>query len=143
MFIGEYEHSIDEKSRVIIPIKFREALKGEFYLTRGLHDECLYIYPEDEWKLLAEKLRNLPWTKGSVQNFIRLITSGATECKLDRQGRIFLPQNLRDYAKIKTKVVLVGVMERIEVWSSEKWNDLLNNNTLQDLSQKISEEYGF
>lgn len=120
--MGEYLHTIDGKGRLIVPAKFREALGERFIATKGL-DHCLFVYPLDEWKILEEKLRALPFTQPDARAFVRFFFSGATECELDKQGRILLPANLREYAQLDKDVVLVGVSSRVEIWSQGLWAD--------------------
>jgi MraZ protein len=122
MFMGEYLHTIDGKGRLIVPAKFREALGEKFIATKGL-DHCLFIYPAEEWKELEQKLRALPFTQPDARAFVRFFFSGATECELDKQGRILLPANLREYAQLDKDVVLVGVSSRVEIWSQALWTD--------------------
>ena len=114
MFMGEYNHTIDAKGRLIIPAKFRELLGEEFVLTKGL-DGCLSIYPMDEWKAFEEKLRALPLTNKNARTFSRFFVAGATMCELDKQGRILVPQTLREFAGLEKDVVLTGNLNRIEV----------------------------
>ena len=118
MFMGEYNHTIDAKGRLIIPSRFRELLGEEFVLTRGL-DGCLSIYPMDEWVAFEEKLRALPLTNKDARTFSRFFVAGATTCQLDKQGRILVPQTLRQFAGLDKDVVLTGNLNRIEVWSKE------------------------
>ena len=120
MFMGEYTHSIDSKGRMIIPAKFREGLGENFVLTRGL-DHCLFVYPQEEWSELEKKLRRLPLTKSEARTFMRFFFSGAAECELDKQGRVLVPNVLRQYAELGKEVVVLGVSSRVEVWSKEKW----------------------
>ena len=120
MFMGEYQHSVDDKGRLIVPAKFRENLGSTFIATRGL-DNCLFIYPESEWKVLEQKLKSLPLMKSDARAFTRFFFSGATECELDKQGRINIPQHLRDYAKLEKDCVVLGVTNRVEVWSKSLW----------------------
>src|SRR5690606_29789348 len=108
MFMGEYQHSIDEKGRMIIPAKFRDALGTTFVMTRGL-DNCLFIYPMDEWAVMVQKLKALPLMKADARAFTRFFLSGATECELDKQGRINIPSNLREHAKLGGNAVVIGV----------------------------------
>ena len=129
MFMGEYNHTIDAKGRLIIPAKFREALGEEFILTRGL-DGCLSIYPMDEWKSFEEKLKALPLTDKNARAFLRFFVAGATSCELDRQGRILVPSTLREFAGLEKEVVLTGSLTRIEIWSKEKW---LENSNYDDM----------
>ncbi|MBA4494256.1 division/cell wall cluster transcriptional repressor MraZ [Paenactinomyces guangxiensis] len=122
MFMGEYRHSIDEKGRIIVPAKFREGLGHAFVITRGL-DSCLFAYPRSEWTQLEQKLKALPFTKADARKFTRFFFSGACEVELDKQGRILLPANLRDFAKLEKDCVIIGVSTRIEIWSKELWED--------------------
>ena len=105
-----------------MPAKFREALGERFIATKGL-DHCLFVYPLAEWKTLEEKLRDLPFTQPEARAFVRFFFSGATECELDKQGRILLPANLREYAQLDKDAVLVGVSSRVEIWSQGLWAD--------------------
>ena len=125
MFMGEYSHSIDAKGRLIIPSKFREDLGESFVLTKGL-DGCLSIYPMDEWKIFEQKLGALPLTNKNARKFARFFVAGATQCELDKQGRILVPSTIREFAGLEKDVVLTGNLNRIEVWSKEMWNE--NNN---------------
>ena len=124
MFYGEHEHSIDRKGRLIIPSKFREVSKENyverFFVTRGL-DTCLFVFTEDEWKKQEARFKSLSFTNTQARQFSRLYFSGACEVACDRQGRILVPQYLKEYAKIKQDVVIVGVSSRIEIWSKENW----------------------
>ena len=138
MFMGEYNHIIDAKGRLIIPAKFREPLGEEFVLTRGL-DGCLYIYPMDEWNAFEEKLRALPLTNKNARTFTRFFVAGATNCELDKQGRILIPAVLREFAGLDKDVVLVGVASRIEIWSKEKWEDASEYDDMEDIAEHMSE----
>ena len=129
MFMGEYNHTIDAKGRLIIPSKFRELLGEEFVLTKGL-DGCLFIYPMDEWEAFEEKLRALPLTNKNARTFSRFFVAGATTCELDKQGRILVPGTLREYAGLEKDVILAGNLDRIEVWSKDRWAD---NNDYEDM----------
>ena len=120
MFIGEYQHTIDPKGRIIMPSKFREGLGEKFVLTKGL-DECLFVYSLEEWANLEEKLKNLPLASKDARAFIRFFFSGASECEVDKQGRILVPCNLRDFAKLDKEIVITGVSTRIEIWDKNKW----------------------
>jgi MraZ protein len=120
MFMGEFHHNIDQKGRIIIPAKFRDGLGESFVLTRGL-DQCLFGYPMEEWKALEQKLKALPMTKKDARAFTRFFFSGATECEIDKQGRVNIAPTLRDYAKLDKECVVLGVSGRIELWSKEKW----------------------
>jgi MraZ protein len=120
MFMGEYHHTIDIKGRMIVPSKFRDGLGETFVLTRGL-DQCLFGYPMSEWKIIEEKLKNLPLTKKDARAFTRFFFSGATECELDKQGRVNIATPLLQYAKLEKECVVIGVSNRIELWSKSIW----------------------
>ncbi|WP_066066503.1 division/cell wall cluster transcriptional repressor MraZ [Neobacillus soli] len=122
MFMGEYHHSIDMKGRLIVPSKFRDELGDMFVITRGL-DQCLFGYPISEWELIEEKLKGLPLTKKDARAFTRFFFSGATESELDKQGRINIPAPLLQYAKLEKECVILGVSNRIEIWSKQIWED--------------------
>ncbi|MEX2355622.1 MAG: division/cell wall cluster transcriptional repressor MraZ [Thermaerobacterales bacterium] len=121
MLIGEFHHTVDSKGRLIVPARFREELGDRFIVTRGL-DNCLFVYPMAEWRQLETKLKSLPMTQPNARAFVRFMFSGATECVLDRQGRILLPNNLRDYARLERDVVVLGLSSRVEVWSLAEWS---------------------
>lgn len=118
--MGEFQHNIDAKGRMIVPAKFRQELGERFIVTRGL-DQCLFVYPMDEWEILEEKLKKLPLTKKDARAFTRFFFSGATECEVDKQGRINIPANLRAYAGLDKECVVIGVSNRIELWAKENW----------------------
>ena len=125
MFMGEYNHTIDAKGRLIVPAKFREILGDNFIVTKGL-DGCLFVYPSDEWTRFEEKLKSLPLTNKNARQFTRFFLAGAAACEVDKQGRILLPQVLREFASLEKDVVLVGVASRIEIWSRERWDESMN-----------------
>ncbi|CAK9331110.1 division/cell wall cluster transcriptional repressor MraZ [Thermoanaerobacter kivui] len=126
MLMGQYEHTIDAKGRVIIPAKFREELGDRFVLTKGL-DNCLFVYSLEEWKNIEAKLKTLPLTKKDARAFTRFFLAGAVECEIDKQGRILIPANLRSHAKIEKDVIFIGVSTRVEIWSREVWEEYSNN----------------
>ncbi len=138
MFLGEYSHSLDSKGRVIIPAKFRKGLGDHFVATRGL-DSCIFVYPQNEWEKLEQKIRKLPITKADARAFSRFFLSGATECELDKQGRIILPANLRNYASLEKDVVIIGVSNRVEIWSQELWESYQQNaeDSLENIAEQI------
>lgn len=138
MFMGEYQHSVDAKGRLIIPSKFREALGNTFVITRGL-DNCLFGYPMDEWRKLEEKLKDLPMTKKDARAFARFFFSGATEVELDKQGRINIPSNLATYAKLEKECVILGVSTKIEIWSKELWEEYFNKaeESFNDIAENL------
>ncbi len=120
MFTWNYERTIDEKGRIIIPPKFRKDLGDEFIITRGL-EKCIYVYPMETWKELSFKISSLPLEKRDVRIYQRFIFSSALDVKMDSQGRVSIPKALRDYAGIKKDVVMVGVSSRVEIWDKERW----------------------
>ena len=139
MFIGEYQHALDNKNRIIIPSKFREGLGEKFVLTKGL-DGCLYVYTTSEWKILEEKLKTLPLTNKDARAFVRLFFSGANEIDVDKQGRALIPQNLLEYANIEKDIVSIGVSTRIEIWSKAKWQEYNDSNiNFDEIAEKMSE----
>lgn len=139
MFIGEYNHAIDSKNRIIIPSKFRENLGNKFVITKGL-DGCLYAYTMEEWGILENKLKALPLTSKDARAFVRFFFSGASEIELDKQSRALIPQNLLEYASIKKDIVSIGVLTRIEIWSKENWEEYNNSNIdFDEIAEKMSE----
>jgi MraZ protein len=144
MFYGEFFHSIDRKGRLILPSKFREAAKGnfveKFFVTRGL-DTCLFMFSEEEWRTQETKFKAMPFTKQEARVFNRLYFSGAIDVVPDRQGRILLPQFQKDYAQIKKEVVIVGVSNRIEIWSVEKWKEFYGTwkQSFEGIAEKLVE----
>ena len=120
MFMGEYNHTIDTKGRLIVPSKFRETLGDEFVVTKGL-DGCLFVYDNTEWAAFEEKLKGLPLTNKDARAFVRFFLAGAATVEVDKQGRILLPSVLREFAQITKDAVLVGVASRIEIWSKDRW----------------------
>lgn len=138
MFMGEYNHTIDAKGRLIIPAKFRELLGDEFVLTKGL-DGCLSIYPMDEWGAFEQKLRALPLTNKNARTFSRFFVAGAAMCELDKQGRILVPQTLREFAGLEKDVVLTGNLNRIEVWSKEKWSENCDYDDMNEIAESMQD----
>ncbi|MBI4431988.1 MAG: division/cell wall cluster transcriptional repressor MraZ [Candidatus Omnitrophica bacterium] len=140
MFYGEHEHTIDRKGRLIIPSKFREVFKENyverFFVTRGL-DTCLFVFTEEEWKKQEARFKGLPFTNSEARHFNRLYFSGACEVTCDRQGRILVPDYLKDYAGVKRDVVIVGVSNRMEIWSKDNWTEFYK--TKKDSFEKIAE----
>ncbi len=130
MLIGTYHHSIDPKSRIIVPSKFREELGCRFILTKGL-DNCLFIYSMTEWEKFEDRIQELPIGSKDARTFVRYFFSSAVECDIDKQGRLTIPQNLREYAKIEKDLVTIGVQSRVEIWSRREWE---NYNAAADLS---------
>jgi MraZ protein len=142
MFYGEYIHSIDRKGRLILPAKFREVAKNQFvekfFVTRGL-DKCLFMFAEEEWRSQENKFKTLSFTKQQSRTFNRLLFSGAVEVSFDKQGRILLPQYLKDFAGIKKDVMIVGVSNRIEIWSKDTWHDFYANSrsSFEEIAEKL------
>lgn len=132
MWYGEYYHTIDDKDRFVLPSKFRDKIKTfpekKFYITRGL-DSCLFLFHKTEWDKLEERLRSLSFTKQQSRNFNRLYFSGANEIDIDAQGRIILPSHLKDFAKIKKEIVIIGVADRIEIWDKASWDNFYGDNS--------------
>jgi MraZ protein len=122
MFIGEYNHSIDEKGRLAMPVKFRAEMAGGAVVTKGL-DNCLSVYTEKEWEVLAEKLANLPLTQAASRAFARLMLAGATQVTIDKQGRINVPGYLHEFAGLSGTVVIAGLFTRVEIWSQKNWQE--------------------
>jgi MraZ protein len=120
MFLGEYQHSLDAKGRLTVPSRLRDGLGDAFIATKGL-DNCLFLYPMGEWQTIEEKVRTLPVTRGDARSFARFFFAGATECEVDKQGRILLPLTLREYAGIDRDVAVIGVGARVEIWSKDNW----------------------
>lgn len=137
MFYGEYQHSIDPKGRVIIPARFREGLGERFILTKGL-DECLFAYSSDEWANLEAKLKTLPLSSKDARAFVRFFFSGATECEVDKQGRILIPGNLREYAGLEKEIYIIGVSTRVEIWDKARWESYSSDDNLS--ADKIAEK---
>ncbi|GAH29730.1 unnamed protein product [marine sediment metagenome] len=141
MFMGEYHHSIDDKNRLIIPSSLRQQTKDnkdEFVITRGL-EQSLFLYPSLEWQSLGERLKNLSTTKSNSRAFVRLLFSGAHPVQPDTQGRITLPQGLKDFAQIEEKIVIIGAFNKIEIWSEERWEKYYKQqrSIFEELSENI------
>ena len=130
MLIGEYEHSLDAKGRVIMPAKLREDMGEKFILTKGL-DGCLFGFSQKEWANFEEKLKTLPLTNKNARDFVRFFLSGAIECEIDKQGRFLIASNLREYANMEKDVVIIGVGTRLEIWNKDKWK---NYNSDENIS---------
>ena len=137
MFMGEYDHTIDVKGRVIIPSKFREDLSGEFVITAGL-DGCLFVYPMVEWERFIDELKRLPGSK-EVRQLQRYFMAGGAACDMDKQGRVLIPNKLREHGEIEKDVVLVGVINKIEIWSQERWNSNNNYEDVDQIAEKMAE----
>ena len=122
MLIGEYEHSLDAKGRLIMPAKLRQDMGEKFILTKGL-DGCLFAFSEKEWLNFETKLKSLPLSDKNARNFVRFFLSGATDCEIDKQGRFLIPNNLRVAAKLEKEVVIIGVGTRLEIWDNATWKN--------------------
>ena len=140
MFLGEFTYSIDEKKRLAIPAKFRQALGKKAVITRGL-DACLFVYPWREWEKLAAKLNNLPLAQADARGFARLMLAGAMEDDLDKLGRILVPDYLKAYASLKKKTVIAGVYNRIEIWDAQQWETYKANieKGIGDMAEHLKE----
>ncbi|MDK2809254.1 MAG: transcriptional regulator MraZ [Clostridiales bacterium] len=136
MFMGEYNHSIDTKGRIIVPAKFRELLGDTFVVSLGL-DGCLFLYPINEWERFVEQLKNLPGNKEARQ-LQRYFMAGAADIEVDKQGRILLPVKLREAAALEKDVVFVGVLSKIEIWSKERWESNNTFDNMDDIAENMS-----
>ena len=138
MFMGEYNHAIDLKGRIIVPSKFRETLGDEFVITKGL-DGCLFVYDNSEWAAFEKKLKALPLTNKDARAFVRFFLAGAAGVEVDKQGRILIPHVLREFAQIAKEVVLVGVASRIEIWSKERWEAASNYDDMEEIAEHMAD----
>lgn len=144
MFLGIYEHSMDDKGRLSIPSRFREILLEKqvperLIVTQGL-DQCLFGYSLDEWKKFEEKIVSRPLAKSDDRYFVRRLFAGAVDCSLDKQGRIMLPANLRTFADLKREAVVVGVSNRMEIWSPERWRHYVENGKpLEEIAEQLQD----
>ncbi|MFH1622093.1 MAG: division/cell wall cluster transcriptional repressor MraZ [Candidatus Omnitrophota bacterium] len=142
MFYGEYYHQLDRKGRLVLPSKIRETAKNnfvdKFFITRGL-DRCLFMFAEDEWKNQEQKFKSISFTKSEARKFNRLYFSGAAEISYDKQGRILLPQYLKDFAQIKRDVVIIGVSNRLEIWAKDIWTEFysISKDAFEEVSEKL------
>lgn len=134
MFMGRYNHTIDPKGRLSIPSKYRETLGEEFVVSKGM-DGCLFVYASDAWKVFEEKLASLPLINAEARQFARFFLSGAQYVTVDKQGRILMPQDLREFAGLEKDVVLAGMGGRIEIWSLDKWNDTSEQVDINQISE--------
>ena len=138
MLIGEFEHSLDAKGRLIMPAKLREAIGDKFVVTKGL-DGCLFAFSIEEWSNFEEKLKSLPLSNRNSREFTRFFLSGAKECEIDKQGRFLIPTNLRETASLQKEVVIIGVGTRIEIWDKEKWNSYNDENiSVEDIAENMT-----
>ncbi|OHB57769.1 MAG: cell division/cell wall cluster transcriptional repressor MraZ [Planctomycetes bacterium RBG_13_44_8b] len=140
MLLGEYTHNLDAKGRMAIPAKFRQHLNAGAIITRGL-DRCLFVFSSKEWENLAQKLIALPLAQANSRAFARLMLAGAIDCELDKQGRILIPNYLKEYAGLKKQAIVAGLYNRMEVWDSEAWKQYKNKTESQsdEIAEKLSE----
>lgn len=138
MFMGEYNHTIDAKGRLIVPSKFRELLGNEFVVTKGL-DGCLFVYPDEEWTNIEEKFRNIPLTTKDARKFSRFFFAGAAACEVDKQGRILIPPVLREFADLQKDIVSVGVLNRIEIWSKDRWTETNSYDDMDEIAEHMAD----
>ncbi len=139
MFIGEYSHCVDPKKRLALPSKFRGELGSRVVVTRGL-DHCLFVYPMKVWEEIAGKLGNLPVGESGTRSFTRLMLAGAVDMELDSQGRVLLPEYLKEEAGLQKDVTVVGVYNRLEIWDEEAWRAYKKN--AEKHTGEIAEELG-
>ena len=140
MFIGEYNHNLDNKGRLAVPVKFRDDLKKGAVVTKGL-DGCLFLYTINEWKILAEKLSKLPISQSNTRAFARLMLAGAMDVQIDKQGRVVLPDYLRKYAMLKKKIIVNGLYNRLEIWDENNWEKYkkITEKESGDIAEKLGE----
>lgn len=138
MFLGEFNHNVDDKGRMSIPSRFRIELGETFYITKGF-DDCLFVFPEDEWKVFVKQLNSRPLTNSQARALSRTFYSGAMECELDKQGRVNVSSKLREFSGIEKEVTIVGVGTRIEIWSKENWEkyNSPDNFNYNDLAEQM------
>ncbi|WP_146622412.1 division/cell wall cluster transcriptional repressor MraZ [Enterococcus florum] len=143
MFMGEFQHNIDAKGRLIVPSKLREQLGEKFVVTRGM-DGCLFGYPLDEWSSLETKLNEMPLSKKDARTFVRFFYSAATECEIDKQGRINIPAALRNHATLEKECVIIGVANRIEIWNEARWREFteITEASFDDIAETMV-DFGF
>ncbi|MDT2613704.1 division/cell wall cluster transcriptional repressor MraZ [Enterococcus dongliensis] len=143
MFMGEFHHNVDAKGRLIVPSKLREQLGEKFVITRGM-DGCLFGYPLNEWNQLETKLNEMPLAKKDARAFVRFFYSAATECEIDKQGRINIPVSLRNHASLEKECVIIGVANRIEVWDQTRWNEFTKETeaSFDDIAETMV-DFGF
>lgn len=138
MFMGEYHHSIDDKGRMIIPSKFREDLGEKFIVTRGI-ENCLFVYSEENFQKIVNKLETLPFTKKDARQFMRFFLSGASEAEFDKQGRIHITSPLISYAGLEKECIIIGSGDRLEIWSKNHWDDFFDSakNNMSDIAENL------
>ena len=137
LLIGEYEHSLDAKGRIIMPAKLRDDIGEKFVVTKGL-DGCLFAFSQNEWRSFEEKLRALPVSNKNARDFSRFFFAGAMECEIDKQGRFLLSSNLREFAGLDKEVIIVGMNSRLEIWSKERWKNCDENISADEIAENMS-----
>ena len=137
LLIGEYEHSLDTKGRLIMPAKLRQDIGEKFIITKGL-DGCLFVFSQNEWLNFETKLKAPPLSDKNARNFVRFFLSGATECEIDKQGRFLIPANLREAAKLDKDAVIVGVGTRLEIWDKETWQKCDENISADEIAENMT-----
>lgn len=138
MLIGEYEHSVDTKGRLIMPAKLRDEIGYKFIVTKGL-DGCLFVFPLKEWEIFQEKLRALPVSDKNARNFTRFFFAGAIECEIDKQGRFLISSNLREFAELDKDVIIIGMNSRLEIWSKEKWQQCDEAISADEIAEQMTD----
>ena len=138
MFMGEYNHTVDAKGRLIVPSKFRDQLGDEFVVTKGL-DGCLFVYTLDEWHNIEEKFRNISMTSKDARKFSRFFFAGAATCEVDKQVRILIPPNLREHADLQKDIVSAGVLNRVEIWNKDRWQESSNYEDMDEVAEHMAE----
>ncbi len=138
MLMGEYSHSLDAKGRLIIPAKLRDQLTDTFVISKGL-DGCLFAFPPEEWNRFEAKLQKLPITNTNARKFSRYFLAGAVEVEADKQGRVLLPQNLREAAGLEKDVIMCGVGSRMEIWSKQRWEEASSYDDVNELAENMAD----
>jgi MraZ protein len=140
MLVGEYYYAIDGKGRLALPSKFREQLGKDVVVSRGL-ERCLWVYPKKEWEIWAEKLMKLPLAQANTRAFVRLMMAGAHRVEIDSQGRILIPESLRQYAFVGKRVAVIGLYSRIEIWDFTRWQSYQERTEQEsgDIAEKLGE----
>ncbi|MCF0142221.1 MAG: division/cell wall cluster transcriptional repressor MraZ [Parasporobacterium sp.] len=141
MFMGEYNHTIDAKGRAIIPVKFREPLGSKFVVTKGL-DHCLWVYPEEQWRAFYEQINSLPASNPNNRKIQRFFGGSANESELDKQGRVLIPQTLREHAYLEKDITVVGLANRIEIWDTEHWKEASTFDNIDEIAAQM-DDWGF
>ena len=139
MLLGEYTHNLDDKKRLTLPKKFKDELGKKLVLTRGL-DNCLFLFPQKEWEHTVSKLKQLSFTQSDTRGFMRFMFSGASEIEIDKSGRILVPDNLKKFAGLKSRVVLAGVSDKVEIWDEKEWQKYTMR--VEKQGEKLAEKLG-